>query len=91
MEGHLVITEDEYLYYVDRALDGMAAIVAELGDEGGQHQAAARRQLPVRAAHPLPGRDLVLGGGRSCRDARWPATATPSSSARDPSGRCWRR
>ncbi|MEV4571568.1 DUF664 domain-containing protein [Nonomuraea sp. NPDC049419] len=33
MEGHLVITEDEYLYYVDRALDGMAAIVAELGDE----------------------------------------------------------
>lgn len=27
-----MITEDDYLYYVDRALDGMAAIVAGLGD-----------------------------------------------------------
>jgi hypothetical protein len=28
-----VITDDDYLYYVDRALNGMAAIVAGLGDE----------------------------------------------------------
>ncbi len=27
-----MITDDDYLYYVDRALDGMAAIVAGLGD-----------------------------------------------------------
>ncbi|MGP3957982.1 mycothiol transferase [Nonomuraea sp. 3N208] len=28
-----MITDDDYLYYVDRALDGMTGIVAGLGDE----------------------------------------------------------
>lgn len=29
----MIVTGEEYLYFTDRALDGMAAIVAELGDE----------------------------------------------------------
>jgi hypothetical protein len=29
----MIATREEYLYFTDRALDGMAAIVAELGDE----------------------------------------------------------
>jgi hypothetical protein len=29
----MIVTAEEYLYFTDRALDGMAAIVAELGDE----------------------------------------------------------
>ncbi|MGI5291474.1 DUF664 domain-containing protein [Nonomuraea polychroma] len=37
-----VITHDDYLYYVDRALEGMADIVAGLGDE----LANARPPLP---------------------------------------------
>src|SRR5919108_1669825 len=28
-----MVTDDEYLYFADRALDGMAAILTELGDE----------------------------------------------------------
>jgi len=28
-----MITDEEYIYFVDRALDGMAAILRELGDE----------------------------------------------------------
>jgi len=29
----MLITADEYLYFIDRALDGLAAILADLGDE----------------------------------------------------------
>jgi uncharacterized protein DUF664 len=28
-----MVSDDEYLYFVDRALDGMAAILADLGDD----------------------------------------------------------
>ena len=33
MQPRLVITPDKYLSYVDTALDGMVAIVRELGDD----------------------------------------------------------
>jgi len=33
VQTHLVITAEEYLFYVDTALDGMVEIVCELGDD----------------------------------------------------------
>jgi hypothetical protein len=44
----LLLTRNEYLYFIDRALDGMAAILAELGDE----RANQRPDLP-RANTPF--------------------------------------
>jgi len=38
----VLITSEEYVFYADRALDGMAAILTELGDE----RANARPDLP---------------------------------------------
>ena len=38
----MLITDEEYVYFVDRALDGMAAILTELGDE----RANTRPDLP---------------------------------------------
>lgn len=77
-----MITADEYLYFTDRALDGMAAVLEELGDD----LANRRPELPganspyVIVTHCLGVMDLWAGrlvAGRSVerdRDAEFRAS-----------------
>jgi hypothetical protein len=59
-----VVSDDDYLYFVDRALDGMAAILAGLGDD----RANRRRHLAQdHQGHP--------GGRQTRRSLNLPLTA----------------
>ena len=58
----LAVSEDDYLWYVDLALDEMVAIVSGLGDgTANRRPDLAGAKLAVRHPHPLPRRPGVLG------------------------------
>lgn len=46
-----MLAKDDYLYYVDRALDGMVAIVSELGDDFANEQAYRGANTPFALLH----------------------------------------
>lgn len=46
-----MLTRDDYLYYTDRALDGMAVIVSDLGDELANEKAHRGANTPFALLH----------------------------------------
>lgn len=46
-----MLTQDDYLYFTDRALNGMAGIVADLGDELANDQAYPGANTPFALLH----------------------------------------
>ncbi|WP_236950363.1 aminotransferase class I/II-fold pyridoxal phosphate-dependent enzyme [Mycobacterium sp. MS1601] len=46
-----MLTRDDYLYFTDRALDGMASLVAELGDERANAHAYPGANTPYALLH----------------------------------------
>lgn len=46
-----MLTREDYLYFADRAVNGMAEIVAELGDEGANTRAYPGANTPYALLH----------------------------------------
>ncbi|WP_246243648.1 aminotransferase class I/II-fold pyridoxal phosphate-dependent enzyme [Mycolicibacterium murale] len=51
MRSAALLTRDDYLYFTDRALDGMAAIVEQLGDERANASAYPGANTPYALLH----------------------------------------
>ncbi len=63
-----VISIDDYLAFVDDALEGMLTIVTGLGDElANCCPEVPEAKLALRDPHPPSGRDGLLGGLHRCR------------------------